>query len=221
MKANLYWIERPRPGRLAILARPRGGDWLEDEILSLKKAGVNILVSALTPEETSELELDYESGLCRQHGIEFVSFPIEDRDVPPSMKMTRELVQVLERSLLEAKSVAIHCRQGIGRSSMLAACVLVLEEVDSETAFDTIRRAARLSRPGHRRTKTMGRTVRKGIREVAGKNVMLLWAVICFLTPVRLMIARRDVILNILSTAPCRSSVDVPALTCPFSSLQE
>ena len=140
MKANLYWIERPGPGRLAILARPRGGDWLEDEVRSWKNAGVNILVSALTPDEILELDLENEKSLCRTNGIEFVSFPIEDRQVPPLLKSTRALAMALEQDLLAGKSVAIHCRQGVGRSSVLAACVLVLEGVDSETAFDSISR---------------------------------------------------------------------------------
>jgi len=37
------------------MARPRGGDWLQDEILALKRSGISILVSLLTPEEEDEL----------------------------------------------------------------------------------------------------------------------------------------------------------------------
>jgi protein-tyrosine phosphatase len=140
MKPNLFWIERPGPGRLAILARPRGGDWLEDEVLSWKNAGVNVLVSALTPEEVLELELENEKSFCQTHGIAFYSFPIDDRDVPSSITSTRELAVTLEQALLRGKSVAIHCRQGVGRSSLLAASVLVLEGIDSEAAFASISR---------------------------------------------------------------------------------
>jgi hypothetical protein len=32
MRAQLYWIEGPWAGHFAIVPRPRGGDWLEDEI---------------------------------------------------------------------------------------------------------------------------------------------------------------------------------------------
>jgi hypothetical protein len=39
------------PGRLAIVPRPRGGDWLADEVARLKAAGVDILVSMLEPAE--------------------------------------------------------------------------------------------------------------------------------------------------------------------------
>ncbi len=29
---TLYWVRGPWPGKLALAARPRGGEWLDDEI---------------------------------------------------------------------------------------------------------------------------------------------------------------------------------------------
>ena len=40
--------------RLAIAPRPRGYDWLVDDIRLLKRAGVDLLVSALTHAEADE-----------------------------------------------------------------------------------------------------------------------------------------------------------------------
>ena len=60
MKADIYWIDQLAPHRLAIMPRPRGGDWLEDEIRSLRLEGVDVLVSLLTETEARELELDSE-----------------------------------------------------------------------------------------------------------------------------------------------------------------
>src|SRR5436309_9794359 len=36
---RLYWINDPWPGKLALAARPRGGDWLPDEVADWKRAG--------------------------------------------------------------------------------------------------------------------------------------------------------------------------------------
>jgi hypothetical protein len=117
MQAELFWIECGRPGRLAVLPRPRGGDWLEDEIPSLRTAGVNVLVSLLTREEIRELALAEESTFCAANGIEFFSFPIADRGVPaPASDNTLGLVRKLAAFLTGGKAVAIHCRQGVGRS---------------------------------------------------------------------------------------------------------
>jgi hypothetical protein len=70
-----YWIEGPWSGRVAILPRPRGGDWLDDEIRRWKSAGIDVVVSTLTNEEIGELDLGREAELCRANGIDYVVFP--------------------------------------------------------------------------------------------------------------------------------------------------
>lgn len=121
---NLYWVELGN-ARLAIVARPRGRDWLEDDIKSLKGAGVDALVCALTPAESEELGLSAEDSACRSCGIEFISFPIEDRSVPASASDFGGLITRLHFLLSTGKHLAIHCRAGIGRSSLIAASLLV------------------------------------------------------------------------------------------------
>lgn len=51
MRPKVYWIDLPMAGRLAIMARPRAGDWLEDEISGWRAQGVEIVVSLLEQEE--------------------------------------------------------------------------------------------------------------------------------------------------------------------------
>jgi protein-tyrosine phosphatase len=138
MWSEIYRIEGPWPGWLAIVPRPRGGDWLGDEIAAWRKADIDLVVSALTAEEISHLELDDEGKLCKAKGIEFVSFPIPDRRLPESATDALELARRLEARLRAGTRVAIHCRQGIGRSAILAALVLAAAGVDAETAFERI-----------------------------------------------------------------------------------
>jgi protein-tyrosine phosphatase len=141
MQAQLYTIEGPWPGRLAIVPRPRGGDWLEDEVRAWKTAGVNVVVSALEADETAELDLMTEAECCAATGIEWLAFPIPDRGLPASSQATGELAGVLSKRLAEGKTVAIHCRQSVGRSAVLAACVLVSGGVAAEVAFERICKA--------------------------------------------------------------------------------
>jgi hypothetical protein len=75
---NPFWIKIVGV-RLAITPRPRGRDWLEDDIRFLQRAGVDVLVSALTPAEAEELGLLEEGHYCQSNGLEFLYFPIEDR----------------------------------------------------------------------------------------------------------------------------------------------
>lgn len=135
MLPELYWIEGSWKGALAIRPRPRGGDWLEGEIRGWRRAGVNVVASLLTGEEMSELDLLKEAKLCQHEGIQFLSFPIPDRGVPPSKKTAMSFISGLNDLLIEGKVVAIHCRQGIGRSAFMAASLLVMSGATSDEAF--------------------------------------------------------------------------------------
>jgi protein-tyrosine phosphatase len=137
---NVYWIAL-NECRLAIAARPRGGDWLPDDIQSLKKAGVDFLVSALTLSEAEEMGLVAEADCCRCYGIEFLMFPVEDRSVPTSESEFEKLLNSVSEALANGKGVAIHCRAGIGRSSLIAASVLIRNGLSAEAAFDAIKKA--------------------------------------------------------------------------------
>lgn len=141
MRVEIYEITGLPCGRLAVMPRPRGDDWLEDEIAALRAAGVDTLVCLLTAEEMAELGLTSEAECCAARSLEFVSFPIPDRGVPPSVPAFLAVVRRLARMLAEGKSVAIHCRQGVGRSALLAASVLTALGDEPATAFERIARA--------------------------------------------------------------------------------
>ena len=72
MTTKLYWIEGPWPGRLAILPRPRGGEWLEDEVQSWQQSGLDVVLSLLTHEEIADLALTREAELCQAQGVQFL-----------------------------------------------------------------------------------------------------------------------------------------------------
>jgi predicted protein tyrosine phosphatase len=147
MSSEIYWIEAPVRGRLAIMARPRGGDWLCGEIAGWAAERVDVVVSLLEPSEVIELELAEEADICRELGIEFLSFPIADRQVPASPPRTPEVVRLLAGRINEGKSVAIHCRAGIGRSAVVTACVMGMLGIEPGLAHSLISAARRLKVP--------------------------------------------------------------------------
>ena len=137
----IYWLDGPWPGRLAIVGRPRGDDWLSDEIGHWRRNGIDVVVSLLTPHESSELGLNQEAAMSSQQGIQFLSLPIRDRAVPSSFGEMRTFVERTAALLSEGKTVAIHCRQGIGRSAVFAASLLVNAGVNLVRAFQQIESA--------------------------------------------------------------------------------
>jgi protein-tyrosine phosphatase len=141
IKPNLYWIEGPWPGKLAILARPRGADWLGDEVEGWKEAGVNVATSLLTVCEESELGLTAEAEIVKRIGLTYISFPIPDYSVPGSKIPMQRLAAELNDQLSRGACIGIHCRQSIGRSSLVAACVLITSGESPKSAFEHIEAA--------------------------------------------------------------------------------
>lgn len=138
MRVRLYTVKERSGGKVSIMARPRGGDWLEDEIKSLHKSGVAILVSLLTASEVHEFELTEEAACCQARDITYLNLPIVDHSVPPFSGETFSFLEQLRAPLAERKHIAFHCRQGLGRSVMMAACLLVLAGFTPDEACEQL-----------------------------------------------------------------------------------
>jgi protein-tyrosine phosphatase len=145
--SRLHWIEISAVGRIAISARPRADDWLETDVGEWKASGLDTVVSLLGREEVSELGLQREAELCRTSGIEFVSFPIADRGVPEAEREVWPIASSIARGIADGRSIMIHCRAGIGRSSMIAACALICSGIEASDALARIKDARGLTVP--------------------------------------------------------------------------
>lgn len=138
MRNDVYWVDGPWPGKLAMSARPRGGDWLPDEIARWKGLGINAIFSLLTPDEERDLDLLAEAQESRRVGLSFVTFPIEDRGVPKSEVELNKMLTRATDMLSSSQNVLVHCRQGIGRSGLFAACLLVRAGMNPSAAVDSL-----------------------------------------------------------------------------------
>jgi len=147
MKATIYSIKEAAPNRIAIVARPRGDDWLCDEMSALSREGIDVLVSMLTEEEANDLGLHRESGECEAAAIKFINLPIPDRSVPSDRDGFLRSVEHLAEMVRAGRSLGVHCRASIGRSSVLAVSVLVRLGWDASKAFCAVESARGCSIP--------------------------------------------------------------------------
>ena len=138
MRKELYWLDGPWRGKLAMAARPRGGDGLRDDMATWKRAGIDAVLSLLTPDEEKDMELQEEAGLARLQGMKFDSFPIPDRQTPRSEAKLAEVLDRVTQTLSVGKNVVLHCRQGIGRSGPVSACLLVREGMSPGAAVESV-----------------------------------------------------------------------------------
>lgn len=147
MQTEIYWVHDFQPGRLAIMPCPPGGQRLESEVRFLANLDVGVLVSLLMHDDALEYELADESELCARFGLEYLSFPIEDHQVPRSITDLAAFVDKLADRLARGKSIAIHCLAGIGRSGLIAACLLTTAGFSPQQAFDKLSRARGFAAP--------------------------------------------------------------------------
>ncbi len=144
---SFYWVNGPWNGKLALAARPRGGDWLEDDIGEWKRAGIGTVLSLLTPEEEKEFDLRREGERTRKEGLEFLSFPIVDMQVPRSEAKLGRALEDVTRELSSGRSVLVHCRQGIGRTGLVAACLLIRSGMSPGAALEAVSAARGMAVP--------------------------------------------------------------------------
>lgn len=131
MIAYPYWVTP----QLAIVPRPRGGDWLDDEMLALRESGIDVVVSMLERGEALELGLECEARSAEAATLRFFNFPIPDRGTPTELSAFEEFLKNLENLLSDGRRVGVHCRACIGRASITVASLLIRSGVPSEVAW--------------------------------------------------------------------------------------
>jgi protein-tyrosine phosphatase len=145
---------QPWSGRLGITFAPgKKNDsynwytWDRDIGMDLERMsveyGVEVVASILELDEMEMLGIPELRDEVERRGMESLWFPIEDLGVPPG-EAFGEFMEFLGAMLarLEAgRCVAVHCRGGLGRSGMVAACLLALRGERPVDAIRAVRRA--------------------------------------------------------------------------------
>lgn len=126
MACTIFTIETPGTAKLGIMARPRGGDWLDADIYSVSQQGFDVVVSLLEDPEVEELELAEEARICAKLGLQFVRLPIQDLGAPPLSGEVLAILSSLNQAWRDGKAIVIHCRMAYGRAPMIAASLMIL-----------------------------------------------------------------------------------------------
>jgi protein-tyrosine phosphatase len=138
---DVFWINGDPKAALAIVLRPRGNDWLEDELRRMQQSGIETVVSMLEKEEADSLGLADESKLAEQVGLTFLSYSIPDRQTPADIATFRRFVAGLASRSRAGERIGIHCRGSIGRASIATACVFVHLGWTADAALSAIAEA--------------------------------------------------------------------------------
>lgn len=150
------------PGRLGLTFAPGKKDaesaapwrdfrWdrdLDADLAELRRRwGTDVLVSLMQEHEHDEVRIRHLYATVERHGIRSVPFEIVDGSVPDDgdRHAFAELIEDLYAELAAGRNVTVHCEGGLGRTGMVAACVLVRAGLDPDVAIDVVRAHRRSS----------------------------------------------------------------------------
>lgn len=144
------------PGRLGLTFAPgkKGASVLQPGLVhqrdvaqdfqTLADEGVQVIAPLIEPWEFEELGMAGYEQEAANHDIQIVPFPIVDASVPADQEAFAEFIDELMDALLDRKKVVVHCRGGLGRAGLTAACLLVQAGQPAAEAIGLVRK----TRPG-------------------------------------------------------------------------
>ena len=103
--------------------------------------GIDVLVSLLGEDEEIELGLEHEASVCSRYNIEFLALPVPDLGEPIDSDAFIQSVHRLAVSARGGRSIAVHCRQSVGRSGLLAVSIVLASGLPLDSALDVVSRA--------------------------------------------------------------------------------
>lgn len=144
------WLPLELPGKVGLTFAPgkhqpaayTNGIWERDLGKDLDRLvgeyGMQLQVCLLEDHELPRLGIPHLVEEAEWRGVEVHRFPIPDFHVPSSVETAFSTVQVILSAAREGRNVVIHCAGGIGRTGVLAGCVLVELGHDPEKALEIL-----------------------------------------------------------------------------------
>ena len=145
MPIDLWWVASPGKGRVGLVQRPRGGDWLPQDMTWLRAEGVDVIVSALQDQEIRGTHLEHQGHHAAANKVEYVRLPIGNMLTP--LPAIVPGLRALAGRVAAGESVVAHCFACVGRSPLIVASLLVLLGVEANEAWRRVEEARGLPVP--------------------------------------------------------------------------
>jgi protein-tyrosine phosphatase len=127
------------------------GNWRRDLPTDLERMRafykVDVLVSVMESHEFDSLGIAGLRDQCAATGIEWLRYEVVDGSVPKDQKAFADFVSSIVDRLRAGKRVVIHCKGGLGRTGLTAACVIIAIS-DNQIGWEDAMNIVRSARPG-------------------------------------------------------------------------
>ncbi len=131
--SNCYWV---LPGRLLAGEHPGGAtaSATRTRLRRLLQAGVSTFVDLTEPDELAPYDAELPVSVV------YLRYPVPDHGIPAEPSRMAEILDCLGAALRAGRTIYLHCRAGIGRTGMVAGCVLLEQGRSGDAALAELNR---------------------------------------------------------------------------------
>lgn len=134
---QIDYLATPLGGRIAMTHCPgrntidgRGRQWqrvLSDDLVAIQAANISTVVSLISLPEMQKLGVPDLPAQVAQHKLQWLQLPIQDFGTPAleALESWPQIKLTILAAFTRNETVLLHCAAGLGRTGMMAACLLV------------------------------------------------------------------------------------------------
>lgn len=114
---------------------------LEADVKTIASWGASVLVTLMEAVELNILQVNNLPEKVSEYGIKWMHLPIKNRSLPGSEfeEVWSVVGNELRSMLARGERVVIHCQEGVGRTGLVAARLLIEMGVNKEDAINIVR----------------------------------------------------------------------------------
>ncbi|WP_226342403.1 cyclin-dependent kinase inhibitor 3 family protein [Deinococcus sp. AJ005] len=109
------------------------------DMQTLAADGVNVLAPLIEDFEFDMLGMDGYHAAADLNNLEVKAYAIPDQHAPGKRTDFAAFIDELMTDLLDGRGVVVHCRGGLGRAGLAAACLLVQGGMTADRAIELVR----------------------------------------------------------------------------------
>lgn len=129
-----------KKGRSVVQAGVTHDRDVHGDMQTLAADGATVLAPLIEDFEFDMLGMDGYHAAAELNNLEVKAFAIPDRHAPGRRADFAAFVDELMTDLLDGRGVVVHCRGGLGRAGLAAACLLVQGGMAPDEAVTLVRR---------------------------------------------------------------------------------